>query len=40
MLLERLRIDKLNLVAFLILARIVLKSTNNDLLKRDDIIVY
>jgi len=41
MLLKRLRIDKSNLVALLILARTVLKLTNNDnLLKRDDIIVY
>ena len=41
MLLERLGIDKSNLVALLILARTVLKLTNNDnLLKRDDIIVY
>ena len=40
MLLERLGIDKLNLVALLILAGTVLKSTNDNLLKRDNIIVY
>ena len=40
MLLERLGIDKSNLVALPILAGTVLKSTNNNLLKGDDITVY
>ena len=40
MLLKRLGINKSNLVALLILARTVLKLTEDDLLKGDDIIVY
>jgi len=39
MLLERLRINKSNLVALLILASIILK-LNNNLLKGNNIIVY